>query len=93
MTYHRQEREDIKRMLAEAKSDHEANTPGDSVNYKFLVVGQGKKGSAEESDQSEKDVESSGLSTTRVNRCKDFKTVKIPLNVANVSLKCLYMNA
>ena len=47
----------------------------------------------EESDQSEKDVESDGLSTTRVNRCKDFKNVKISLNVVNVSLKCLYMNA
>jgi len=38
-----QEREEIKRMLAEAKSDHEATNPGDSVNYKFLVVGQGQR--------------------------------------------------
>jgi len=37
------EREEIKRMLADAKSDHEANNPGDSVNYKFLVVGQGQR--------------------------------------------------
>ena len=37
------EREEIKKMLAEAKTDHDANNPGDSENYKFLVVGQGSR--------------------------------------------------
>jgi len=37
------EREEIKRMLVEAKTDHDANNSGDSENYKFLVVGQGSR--------------------------------------------------
>jgi len=37
------EREEIKHMITEAKSDHEVNHPGDSENYKFLVVGQGQR--------------------------------------------------
>jgi len=28
--------------FADAKSDHEANNPGESVSYKFLVVGRGQ---------------------------------------------------
>jgi len=40
---HPKEREERKRLIAEAKQDHTANASDDVGNYRFLVVGNGQK--------------------------------------------------